>query len=176
MASVQRRLSELGYWLGGIDGDWGPASTHAAIAFQKTSGLPVTGDLDEGLIDALASARRPTAREPDRAGLEIDRARQVAFLVVDGAVRWVFDISSGAGATPTPAGDYTVVRQIDGYRVAPLGTLYRPKYFYGGYAVHGFTSVPTGPASHGCVRVTYGAMDLLWAEGHLPLGARVTVY
>ena len=32
-------------------------------------------------------------------------------------------------------------RQIDGYRYAPLGTLYRPKYVYGGVAIHGYTSV-----------------------------------
>ena len=26
-------------------------------------------------------------------------------------------------------------------------------YFIGGYAIHGYASVPTFPASHGCVRV-----------------------
>ena len=31
--------------------------------------------------------------------------------------------------------------------------MYRPNYFYGGYAVHGMTSVPAYPASHGCVRM-----------------------
>jgi N-acetylmuramoyl-L-alanine amidase len=31
--------------------------------------------------------------------------------------------------------------------------MYRPNYFYGGYAVPGMTSVPAYPASHGCVRM-----------------------
>jgi lipoprotein-anchoring transpeptidase ErfK/SrfK len=29
--------------------------------------------------------------------------------------------------------------------------MWRPNYFYGGYALHGSTSVPTYAASHGCV-------------------------
>ena len=36
---------------------------------------------------------------------------------------WVFDIATGAAATPTPAGQYEIYSEIDGYRHAPLGTL-----------------------------------------------------
>ena len=31
-----------------------------------------------------------------------------------------------------------IARQVDGYDQGPLGTLYRPRYFYGGVAVHGY--------------------------------------
>ena len=58
----------------------------------------------------------------------------------------------------------------------PLGLLYRPKYFYGGVAIHGFTSVPSQPASHGCVRLTYPAMDMIWEKGHVPPSTTVLVY
>lgn len=58
----------------------------------------------------------------------------------------------------------------------PLGVLYRPKYFVGGVAVHGYPNVPPYPASHGCVRVTNEAMDWLWAKAALPIGGRVWVY
>ena len=34
-----------------------------------------------------------------------------------------------------------------------LGGLYNPFYFNGGIVVHGYVSVPIGPASHGCVRI-----------------------
>jgi len=176
VGGLQQALTDLGYWLGPVDGLWGSSSAHAAVAFQKVSGLEPTGVADRSLADALAAAARPEARDPSRPGLEIDLGRQVAMLVVDGAVRWVLDVSSGTPATPTPTGEFTVTREIDGNRVSPLGVLYRPKYFTGGYAVHGYPSVPPDPASHGCVRVTFAAMDLLWAEGHLPVGARVTVY
>ncbi|MGC1210903.1 MAG: L,D-transpeptidase [Micromonospora sp.] len=43
------------------------------------------------------------------------------------------------------------------------GEVSRPKYFEEqGIAIHGYTSVPPYPASHGCVRVTLPAMDWLW--------------
>ena len=67
-------------------------------------------------------------------------------------------------------------REIDGYRHAPLGTLYRPKYFYHGIAFHGYPSVPPEPASHGCVRVTNAAMDWLWEHDRAPIGRTVRVY
>ena len=40
-----------------------------------------------------------------------------------------------------------------GWGKSPLGQLYQPYYFDGGIAVHGYTSVPTRPASHGCTRI-----------------------
>jgi lipoprotein-anchoring transpeptidase ErfK/SrfK len=49
-------------------------------------------------------------------------------------------------------------------------------YFNGGIAVHGYTSVPTYPASHGCVRVSIAAMNLLWLGGRMGIGTRVNVY
>jgi len=97
-------------------------------------------------------------------------------VVADGRVLWVLDTSTGTVPGPTPRGHYTVYRQVDGYRVAPLGVLYRPKYFVGGVAVHGFARVPPYPASHGCVRVTNAAMDMLWTQGLMPIGSTVWVY
>ena len=42
--------------------------------------------------------------------------------------------------------------------------------------IHGYTSVPAYPASHGCVRVTYPAMDFIWDKGLTPIGTPVWVY
>jgi len=67
-----------------------------------------------------------------------------------------------------------VQRRIDGLEQAPLGTLYRPLYFTGGWAIHGSTSVPAYPASHGCVRTSYPDQDFVWAT--IPNGAPVEVY
>src|SRR6266540_2326421 len=64
--------------------------------------------------------------------------------------------------------------EINGWRTSKLGRLYRPAYFYGGYAVHGSWSVPAYPASHGCVRVTIAAMDRLY--NGMPVGLPVKVY
>jgi lipoprotein-anchoring transpeptidase ErfK/SrfK len=57
-----------------------------------------------------------------------------------------------------------------------LGSMYRPKYFRGGWAVHGSGSIPPWPASHGCVRVSNAAMDWMWDTWGAPLGTAVHVY
>ncbi|MDH3678950.1 MAG: peptidoglycan-binding protein [Acidimicrobiia bacterium] len=175
-ALQQQRLSDLGYWLGEVDGQFGSRTSHAVTAFQKAEGLERTGNLDPVTVERLEAATRPQARSTEGRTLEIDLNRQILLVVDQGAVDWVFDIATGAAATPTPAGDYEIYREIDGVRHAPLGTLYRPKYFNGGIALHGYTSVPPQPASHGCVRLTYAAMDYVWDAGLAPLGAPVWVY
>ena len=64
--------------------------------------------------------------------------------------------------------------RYNGWQAGPLGSLYRPNYFYGGYAVHGMTSVPAYPASHGCVRMTVPTMDRMWSS--LWAGMPVAIY
>ena len=108
--------------------------------------------------------------------IEVDRTSQLLLVVTDGRLRQVFDTSTGRDGYTTPAGSFRVERQIDGYRYAPLGTLYRPKYIYRGIAIHGYPSVPPSPASHGCVRVTNAAMDWLWANDVAPIGQPVLVH
>ena len=174
--SMQERLSALGYWLGPVDGQYGSSTSHAITAFEKVEGMTRDGIADIEVQEGLAGARRPGARSSTGRVIEIDLGRQVLLVVTDGAVDLVLDTATGASATPTPLGEYAVYREIDGYRHAPLGTLYRPKYINGGIAIHGFTSVPSQPASHGCVRVTYPAMDHIWGNALAPLGTPVWVY
>ena len=38
------------------------------------------------------------------------------------------------------------------------------------------STMPADPASHGCVRVTYPAMDQIWRAGLMPVGTPVWVY
>jgi lipoprotein-anchoring transpeptidase ErfK/SrfK len=52
--------------------------------------------------------------------------------------------------------------------------VWRPNYFFRGFAVHGSSSVPAFPASHGCVRVTIQAMNRLWPL--LRIGMPVSLY
>jgi hypothetical protein len=174
--ALQRRLAALGFWLGTPDGRYGAGTAHAVTAFQKYQGIKRDGIAGPSTLAALQRADRPRPRSTSGRLIEIDLHRQLLLVVSDGRVRWVLDTSTGAVAGTTPKGHFTVDRQVDGYRHAPLGVLYRPKYFHEGVAVHGFTSVPAYPASHGCVRVTYGAMDWLWSSGSMPLGTPVWVY
>ena len=82
--------------------------------------------------------------------------------------------TAGIAGRFTPVGSFEVYRKVAGFDPSPLGTLYDPLYFTGGYAIHGNPSVPPYPASHGCVRVP------MWIAPHLyatvPYGERVFVY
>lgn len=185
VAAMQQRLVELGYWMGEPDGTYGQLTRQAVMAFQKVEGLSRDGVAGPATRERLAVAGRPVPRGSD--GLEIDLERQVLFIVEGGQVTWAINTSTGNGEAytsssggqaraVTPAGNFQVQREIDGLREAPLGTLYRPKYFNGGIAVHGSGSIPANPASHGCARVTNSAMDMLWSSGHAAIGTPVWVY
>ena len=174
--ALQQRLVALGYWLGTPDGSYGSATTHAVTAFQKTAGLSRDGTAGSAVLAALDRATRSAPRSAVGCTVEVDLTRQVLLLAVDGRVQWVFDTSTGRVPGTTPTGHFTVLRQVDGYDQGPLGVLYRPKYFNGGVAIHGYPSVPPYPASHGCVRVTDAAIDWLWTNNALPLGQPVWVY
>jgi peptidoglycan hydrolase-like protein with peptidoglycan-binding domain len=50
---VQTELAQRGYYDGLIDGVIGPGSRTAIREFQAAAGLPVTGQIDDNLIEAL---------------------------------------------------------------------------------------------------------------------------
>jgi peptidoglycan hydrolase-like protein with peptidoglycan-binding domain len=183
--ALQARLVELGYWMGEPDGNYGQLTRQAVMAFQKVEGLGRDGVAGPVTQERLAAAGRPAPRGGD--GIEIDLERQVLFVVEGGRVTWALNTSTGNGEAyesstggtaiaATPPGRFQVQREIDGLREAPLGTLYRPKYFNGGIAVHGSGSIPAQPASHGCARLTNAAMDMLWSTGAANIGTSVWVY
>ena len=157
-------LGDLGYWVD-LEAKKPDASLyHALVAFQKVEGRARTGALTPGELSALRTAQRPKVLEWGYAHIEIDLQRQVLF-VVDccGAILRILPVSSGSGEwfteggytrqAITPTGRFKVTRKIEGWRKSPLGLLYYPSYFYDGVAIHGNPSVPTRPASHGCVRI-----------------------
>jgi hypothetical protein len=100
--------------------------------------------------------------EGDR--VEIDLDRQVLTVYKGYQVALITTTSTGSGKkfcggddgcqyAITPAGRYVFQWHVKGWRDGSLGRLYNPWYFNGGIAVHGYTSVPATPASHGCARI-----------------------
>jgi N-acetylmuramoyl-L-alanine amidase len=128
---------------------------------------------------------RPRARSARGHVVEIRKANQTLLIADSGVVKRIYNTSTGSGQrylqggrwhiAATPAGTFRVFRRVNGWDRSPLGTPYRPQYFNGGIAVHGYTSVPSTPASHGCVRVSLPATDL-WGVGGIQVGTSVLVY
>ncbi len=191
---AQQRLLEFGFWLQATDGTYGLTTSQAVMAYQKWAGLSPSGSLDEA---TAASLNRNQCRPvPGRTGaslLEVDKGRQLAFVVRDSKAQWIFNVSTGGGyryqATDqksgaaiddvaiTPNGTHKVYRVSDQVRYeGSLGTLYRPRFVVGGVAVHGYSSVPNYPASHGCIRVTNPAMDFIWGADIMPMGSTVIIH
>ena len=128
--------------------------------------------------------------------LEVDKTKQIAYVIQNGGMKYIFNVSTGNGRTYdeedqknagrrsigialTPNGTFRTYRETDDPRYASdLGTLYRPKFVVGGIAMHGARNVPNYPASHGCIRVANPVMDLIWGADLLPLrstgGIRLT--
>ncbi len=183
--ALQRSLSALHYVPGALNGVFGYDTTHAVMAFQKVERLAVTGRWSKAERTRLT---RPTAwrlRYPGSGrAVEVDITRQVLVLSERGVVRTIIDVSTGtekpytyegeSDVAHTPRGTFSVFYKIDGIRVSKLGELYRPSYFYKGWAIHGSGSVPNYPASHGCVRVTNPNADRLFPL--LVKGTPVSLY
>jgi lipoprotein-anchoring transpeptidase ErfK/SrfK len=119
------------------------------------------------------------------AHVEIDLSRQVLFVVDEtGMVMRVLPVSTGNGElymdhgevhrARTPTGTFKVLRKLKGWRLSTLGLLYYPNYIHNGIAIHGSPSIPTRPASHGCIRIPMFAAKEL--SSLLPVGTEVEVY
>ncbi|HUI48076.1 MAG TPA: L,D-transpeptidase family protein [Acidimicrobiia bacterium] len=187
VADVQNRLIAMGYWLPGVNGVFDADMQQAVWAFQKANGLPRTGVVDAATQAAFRTATRPRGRSTSGSMIEIDKTRQILMVMQNGVARYTFNTSTGSDhpyvldgvlySAHTPEGMFSVIRQVNGPDHGPLGVLFRPKYFtWSGIAVHGYTSVPPYPASHGCARVSNDAINWIWANNILPLGMPVWVY
>jgi hypothetical protein len=80
---LEGRLRELHYALRGADGYYGQDDVEAVLAFQKVNGLARTGRIDRSLWARLMSATPPRARYGGT-HVEVDKTRQVLFMVKDG--------------------------------------------------------------------------------------------
>ncbi|MGE0140925.1 MAG: L,D-transpeptidase family protein [Ilumatobacteraceae bacterium] len=195
VARAQQRLLDLGFWNSGADGNYGWTTSQAIMAFQKWMQLPNTsGVLDETSAAALnGNLCRPVPGITSGDLFEVDKGKQLAFIIRGGKALWVLNISSGGNYNYTAKDQktgailndraYTPVGTFRVYRVSDdpayfgsLGELYRPRFIVGGVAVHGYRSVPNYPASHGCIRVSNPAMDMIWATNAMPMGGTVVVH
>jgi peptidoglycan hydrolase-like protein with peptidoglycan-binding domain len=172
---LQQRLIALHYDIAGADGNYGDATRQAVIAFQKVNGLDRDGVAGPQTLAKLQTASTPPPLVPGGGStrVEVDVARQVLFFYEGGSLYKIVAVSTGFGGhfcdngdcstAVTPAGSFRVDGKVDGWQTGRLGRMYKPSYFNGNIAIHGAESVPSYPASHGCVRVPMSSADWIYA-------------
>ena len=145
----------------------------AVIAFHKAYRRPRTSTFERSDWTRLTRSKVAVRDRSRGLHIEIDKSRQVLMQVRDGRATFVIHISSGATGN-TPAGRHRI--QWKGNWVPSLygSLLYKSMAFQGAFAIHGYPSVPTTPASHGCVRVPMWIAATLYRLS--PVGTPVYVY
>jgi hypothetical protein len=165
LRETQELLSDLGFMAPtGVTGRPGDETSVAVLAFEKWSGLPRDGVLDDDVIRALQHASRPQPlRQVPGKRVELLLDRQLALAIENDRVERVFHVSSGSGGR-TPTGSFRVYRKERMSWSVPF-SVWMPwaSYFVGGIAFHAYGSVPAYPASHGCVRMMPRDAPLMFA-------------
>ena len=121
------------------------------MAFRKANGMSRTFNANSAIFKKLAKGGGGFDLKYPGAGkhVEVDISRQVMVLANKRKPQYTIPVSTGAPATPTIRGHFRFYGRQAGFNSSGM---YYSVYFRGGYATHGYHSVPTYPASHGCVR------------------------
>jgi hypothetical protein len=152
---LNKGLDELAY-VTGSGYTFRDPTARAVIAFRKVNGMRRSTYASTEVYRKVLRGKggfelsRPDADKH----VEFDWSRQVLVLAREGRARKIYHASSGKASTPTPFGNYSFYYQDRGTNNKGMvhSSYFKPGS-QGGYAIHGYESVPTYPASHGCIRV-----------------------
>jgi hypothetical protein len=151
---LQRGLLKLGFATP-VTGYFDGLTANAVNVFKKTNGIGRDGFANTGVYGMVFRGQGAFKLRYPSSGthgkhVEFDWSRQVLVLADHGKPYRAYHVSSGKPSTPTVFGSYHFYRQEPGTN--SHGMVYS-SYFIGGYAIHGYASVPNYAASHGCLRV-----------------------
>ena len=148
---LQRALLKEGYATP-VTGYYDDATARGVLAFRKANELGRDGFATKQVFAMLARGNGAFKLRFPKAGkhVEFDWSRQVLVLARGGKPYRTYHTSSGTPATPTVFGTFHFYLQTPGTNAKGM---VHSSYFIGGYAIHGYASVPSFPASHGCLRV-----------------------
>jgi hypothetical protein len=150
VVGFKRAMRKLGYIVNGgrcFKGKTG----RGVLAYRKVNGMARSERAGAGLVRRVFAGRGGYRVRHPSAGehVEVPLSKQVLAFAKGDRPFAIYPVSSGKSSTPTVTGHFTFIRREPGYNSHGM---YYSFYFYGGYAVHGYESVPDYPASHGCIR------------------------
>jgi lipoprotein-anchoring transpeptidase ErfK/SrfK len=129
----------------------------------------------------IVSALFITLAAPASAGVivRVDNSEQRMRVYIDGALAYVWPVSTARRGYWTPPGDYYVHRMERMWysRKYDMSPMPYSLFFHGGYAIHGTGAIRQlgRPASHGCVRLHPANARALFRIVRHHGGARVLV-
>ena len=150
VVGFKKAMRKLGYIAN--DGRcFGGKTARGVLAYRKVNGMAATYRAGKGLVKSAFSGKGAYKVKHPGAGQHVEAplGKQVLVFAEGDKPVAVYPISSGKSSTPTVTGHFEFIRTEPGYNSHGM---YYSWYFYGGYAVHGYESVPDYPASHGCLR------------------------
>jgi peptidoglycan hydrolase-like protein with peptidoglycan-binding domain len=184
--AYEKRLAQLHIDPGPIDGVYDQSTAYAVDAVEKIYGLPRDGDIGDQVQVALTFFKWPkpltTNADPNR--IEVSLDNQYIVLYENNWIKQIVTTSTGGGYAfcggdsgcqyaVTPPGKFAFTHYIDGWHTSKLGHLYKPFYFDGGIAIHGYPEVPNHAASHGCVRIPMKVADYFHTYLHTGMAVYV---
>jgi L,D-transpeptidase catalytic domain len=146
----KQAMREMGY-IANSGSCFGGKTARGVLAYRKVNEMTRSFRAGAGLVrNVYAGKGEYKVRYPNFGShVEAPLSKQVLVFAKGDKPVAIYPISSGKSSTPTVTGHFTFIRTEPGYNSHGM---YYSFYFYGGYAVHGYESVPDYPASHGCLR------------------------
>ena len=172
VVGFKKAMRKLGY-IANSGSCFGAKTARGVLAYRKVNDMSRSYRAGKGLVKRVFSGRGGYEVRHPGAGphLEAPLSKQVLVFTKGDKPYAIYPISSGKSSTPTVTGHFRFIRTEPGYNSHGM---YYSWYFYGGYAVHGYESVPDYPASHGCLRtfvadqpeiyerINYGESIFIW--------------
>jgi len=150
VVAFKKAMRKMGYIAN--DGScFGDKTARGVLAYRKVNGMARSMRAGKGLVKSVFAGRGSYRVRHPGAGRHVEAplSKQVLVFAKDDKPYAIYPVSSGKSSTPTVTGHFHFIRTEPGYNSHGM---YYSFYFYGGYAVHGYESVPDYPASHGCIR------------------------
>jgi hypothetical protein len=150
VVGFKKAMREMGY-IANSGSCFGAKTARGVLAYRKVNDMTRSMRAGAGLVKNVFGGKGEYKVRHPEAGehVEAPLSKQVLVFAKGDKPFAVYPISSGKSSTPTVTGHFTFIRTEPGYNSHGM---YYSFYFYGGYAVHGYESVPDYPASHGCLR------------------------
>jgi len=150
VVGFKKAMRKMGY-IANSGRCFGGKTARGVLAYRKVNDMSRSYRAGKGLVKSVFSGRGGYRVVHPGAGehLEAPLSKQVLIFAKGDRPFAIYPVSSGKSSTPTVTGHFEFIRQEPGYNSHGM---YYSFYFYGGYAVHGYESVPDYPASHGCIR------------------------